>query len=240
VEAEIVALPEVTDAGFRTAAINAQAAETIVHAIRRLQRAGDVEGAKALIEPLLERATPVVDRVMRSQFPARDPRAIGDREDASLQVAEQLWREVFDTSPGQEFWEVFFERMVRVACSEAAGKIRKQREHERLLAHGEGEEGGSWDEAQSLPDPRAGDPLFLSEALADLPPDVARALYLKAQGYQAHSNDPSEQTISRILGVTDRTVRSYLRRGEAALRRWLDAGGATGQGADDREPHDST
>jgi DNA-directed RNA polymerase specialized sigma24 family protein len=240
VEAEIRALPGPGAPGFRAAAEGAQAAETIVHAIRRLRRIGDQEGAKALIEPLLERATPVVSQVMKSHFPARDPRELEDREDAGQQVAEQLWREVFDTSSAQEFWEVFFERMVRLACSDAAGRIRKQREHERLLAHGEDKAGDAWDEAQRLPDPKSGDALFLSEALAGLPPDVARALYLKALGYQTDSKDPAEQTIARLLGVTGRTVSTYLRTGEAALRRWLEAGGATGRGADDRESHDST
>jgi DNA-directed RNA polymerase specialized sigma24 family protein len=64
---------------------------------------------------------------------------------------------------------------------------------------------------------------FLPEALAQLDGDVRRALYLKLQGFKEGSKDTGEITISRLLGVSDRTVRTYLRTGEQRIREWMAA-----------------
>ena len=72
--------------------------------------------------------------------------------------------------------------------------------------------------------------LALIELLAPLDGDVRRAMYLHAQGYKARSKSPDEPTISRMLGVTDRTVRTYLREGERILRARALTAGTTKEG----------
>lgn len=222
VEAEISALPMGTGVNFQVAVAQADAPETLVHGIRRLRRAGDNEGAHALVDVLIELATPLLERAARRQFPHSED----DRQDALQLVALQLWREVIDTSPQEEFWEINFKHMIVRASSDAAGKIRRQREHERPFHRSDD---GTWDEELLHPDPAFGDSAdhsFLdgvvwSEALAQLDGNVQRAIYLKAKGMKIASKNPHEQTISAVLGVTDRTVRNYLREGEDILRRWI-------------------
>jgi DNA-directed RNA polymerase specialized sigma24 family protein len=122
--------------------------------------------------------------------------------------------------------------MVRLACSDAADDIRRQRAHERPFVRGEDDEGEAWDEEAGLADPVEMDTgLLVPEALAQLRGDVRRAVYLKLQGFQEKSTDPAEPTISSLLGVSDRTVRTYLRKGEAVLRQWLASGRPAGLGA---------
>ena len=87
-----------------------------------------------------------------------------------------------------------------------------------------GPEGEAWSEEDTLADPHELDTsFFLPEALAQLDGDVRRAVYLKLQGFKEGSKDTAEVTISRLLGVSDRTVRTYLRTGERVIREWLAA-----------------
>lgn len=221
VEAEIRALPAPTDRAFGKAVAAAQAAETVVYAIRARVRAGDVAGANALADELVRRAAPLIARLARGQF-FRSP---ADQEDLAQMAAVQMWQEVFDTRGTQEFWEVHFKWMVSITCSEAADRLRAQRAHERPFARGVTADGDTWREEDTLADPQDVDTrFFLNEALAELDPNIRRAVYLKFQGFKEASKEPTEITISRLLGVSDRTVRTYLRTGERLLREWMEAG----------------
>ena len=80
-------------------------------------------------------------------------------------------------------------------------------------------------EDASLADPPDTDTCcFWHEALAEMEPNVLRAVYLQFQGFKEASKEPTEITSSRLLGVSDRTVRTYLRTGERLLREWMEAG----------------
>jgi DNA-directed RNA polymerase specialized sigma24 family protein len=115
--------------------------------------------------------------------------------------------------------------MVRLACADAADRLRRQRQHERPFKRGLSDEGDPWNEEETLADPLAVEPaLLVPEALAQLDGNVRRALFLKVQGFKERSNDGNEPTISSLLGVSDRTVRNYLRAAEATLRPWLERG----------------
>lgn len=222
VEAEIAALPGGVGTDFRVAVAGATALETVVHTIRRLRRAGDDAGTLALTDVLIKKATPALERAARRQF----PQSLDDQQDVMQLAAIQLWREVADTSPKEEFWEVNFAGMLVRACSDAARKIRGQREHERPFRRSED---GAWDEELLQPDPKFSDRddrAFLSGALLaggldQLEGDVRRAVYLKMKGLRIDSKDPNAPTIARTLGVSGRTVQTYLRQGEDTLRRWL-------------------
>ena len=221
VEAEIRALPAPGAPGFVRAAQAVQAPESLVFAIRGLVRAGDPAQANVLADELVRRAAPAIARAARGQF----PRSTADQDDLMQMASVQMWQEVFDTRGSQEFWEVFFLRMVVLVCSDAADRLRAQRAHERPFAQGQSDSGDMWHEEDTLADsPDFDSGLFVHDALEQLDGDVRRAFYLKLQGFKEGSKDPDEVTISRLLGVSDRTVRTYLRTGERRLREWLAAG----------------
>lgn len=217
VEAEISTLPEASTPPFLAIVEQAQHPETFVFAIRQLQRAGYETHAKELAERLLERTHRRLMRIAASQFPTSQT----DQDEAAQMAAWQMYQEVLNTSPKEEFWEVFFTRMLYLACSDAADKIRAQREHEQQFDRGVDDDGNLWSDEDCLADPQPVDfdaNVVLSELLAPLEGDVRRAMYLHAKGYKAKSSRPNESSISSLLGITDRTVRTYLRNGEKTIR----------------------
>lgn len=220
VEAEIVALPAATDGTLLPALQAASAAETLVHGIRRLVKAGRHGEAEQVAQALIERVTPLVARIAAGQVLLAE-----DREDLVQTVLVQMWQEVYDPAPQHEFWEVHFAHMLRVACGDAAERLRRPREHERSFKRGQSEDGDPWSEEDTIADPQTGEPaLLVPEALAQLDGNVRRALYLKTLGYKERSKDVGEPTISSLLRVSDRTVRNYLRTAEEILRPWLERG----------------
>ncbi|HUS14995.1 MAG TPA: sigma-70 family RNA polymerase sigma factor [Chloroflexia bacterium] len=218
VEAEIVALPAVTDPALLPALEGATALETLVHGIRRFRAAGRQAEAQVVAEWLIERAAPLVARIARGQAVRAE-----DREDLAQTALLQMWQEVQNSLPQHEFWEVHFAHMLRLACADAAERLRRPGEHERPFKRGTSDDGDPWNEEDTLADPRALEPAMLvPEALAQLDGNVRHALYLKTLGYKERSKDSSEPTISSLLGVSDRTVRNYLRAAEETLRPWLE------------------
>ncbi len=219
VEAEIRALP--ADPGALPGALaQAAACETVVHGIRRLVRAGRDGAVQDACALLIARCTPLLAAIARSQ-----PVAPGEHEDLVQAATLQMWQEVCDLAAQHEFWEVHFNYMLRIACRDAAERLRRQRRHERPFRRRETDDGELWDEADTLVDPTAGEPaLIVPEALAQLDGNVRRAFWLKTQGYKERSKDASEPTISSLLGVSDRTVRNYLRSAEEILRPWIEQG----------------
>jgi RNA polymerase sigma factor (sigma-70 family) len=213
VETEIAALPEGTDAEFHAAVARATALETIVHGVRRAKRASDDAGAAALAELLIDRMAPI----LASEAWRLCPRSEADRKDVVQAATEKIWHKIFDLSPQQECWEVHFRRMVKFACSDAADDLRKQRVHEEPF---ERSEDGSWDEETNVedrdedvnPEQRVISESLELEALSHLDGNVRRAFYLK------YRHDLTEKMIASVLGVSDRTVRTYLRRAEQTLR----------------------
>lgn len=220
-EAELAALPEGTGVEFRVAVAGALAPETIVYGIRQLIRAGDEAGAQALTEVLIEKATPILERMATRQF----RESADDQQDAVQEAAIQLWREVADTSPKEEFWEVNFVGLLARACSDAAKKIRRQRAQQRPFRRSED---GVWDEELVQPDTAfTGDEqdsfhrdTIIKEAIAVLEGNVQRAAYLRLQGMKVYSKNPNEVTIASVLHVSDSMVRAYIRKAEQVIREW--------------------
>jgi len=219
VEAEIRALPAAGPA-LVAALHTATAPETLVHGIRRLLAAGQRAAADRALEALIERISPLVASIAWSQTVVAE-----DREDIVQTTFIQLWREVADATPQHEFWEVHFNHMVRLACADAAERLRQACRHERPFYTGTSDDGDTWSEEATLADPRPIESTVLvNEALAQLEGNVRRAFYLKMLGYKEKSKDTDELTISSILGVSDRSVRNYLRAAEQALSHWWNRG----------------
>lgn len=220
VESEIAALPEVTDPAFWTAVRSAAALETLVHALRRLKRSGDEAGVQQIAGLLIDRVKSLLARAAAAQIVV----SVADREDIEQIAAGQMWRELLETGPSQEFWEVNFHHIIFLACFDAANAIRSQREHEQQFERGDDEEGEPFDEEAEVADPDSAElNLVEVEALAQLDGDVRRAVYLRMHGFPERSRDPNKVTIAKILGVSDRTVRSHLAKARPVLRAWLDS-----------------
>lgn len=222
VEAEIRALPPPANPAALVAAVaEARAPETIVYALRQLLRAGaSLCHRDAVFEILIKKAAPLLTEAARLHFPC----SLDDRMEVIQRVSIQMWHEVTDLSPTQEFWEVFFARMINYASADAAYAIRHQRRQERFFVEGTNSLGDPWREEDLLPDSAPeldGDRLLVLQVLDRLPDPVQTVVRLRLQGLQEASKDPNLVTISSLLGITDRTVRSYLRKGEQQLREWL-------------------
>jgi len=225
VEDEVTALPGGTGIAFWGAVASAQEPETIVYGIRRLTRAGDDAGAQRLTDLLIDKVKPTLERLARRQAQIRFNGSLEDRDDIMQAATIQLWHEVKDTSLKEEFWEVNCTAALQRACSDAAVKLRDQREHERLFHRSDD---GTWAEELMQPDEAfTGDEfdpfhreMILEEALSFLTGNVRRAAYLRLQGMKEHSKDQVEVTIASVLEVSDRTVRTYLRQAEEQLTAW--------------------
>ncbi len=224
VEAEIRALPAATDPiEFVAAVLGAAAPETLVYGIRRLRQAGADINLECLFTQLLQKAALLITTCAHKQFPD----SADDRAELVQQVSVQIWREVYDTRPEQEFWEVFFNQMIRLASADAARAIRQQRKHERRFMETRNADGDCWREEDTLAAPHESEDDLWSDRwqvrqmMGKLPTPVQTALRLRIQGVPVRSQDPRCPTISRLLGVSDRTVRTYLRTGERQLRAWL-------------------
>ncbi len=217
VAAEIRSLRDVPDEQLVEVDTQSRELETLVRAIRRLIRAGREAEATVLEDILLRRAERVIARVARNQF-ADSP---SDREDAIQEVTLRLWQKVGDCSPKEEFWEANFYGAVAHVCSNVADSIRRVRGRERQFDRGENEEGIPRDEEAEVADPDEMDTaLYAPEALALLDGDRRRAIQLDMLGFKQKSNNPQEPTISSLLGVSDRTVREWLREAKATLREY--------------------
>jgi RNA polymerase sigma factor (sigma-70 family) len=219
VETEIRALPA-AGATLVAALRTAVAPETLVHGIRRLRTAGEAAAADTVMSLLIERISGLVAAVAYSQAVLPE-----DREDIVQATFIQVWNEITDTRPQFEFWEVHFNHMVRLACADAAERLRQARRHERPFRTATNDDGDTWSEESTLADPEAIEgSALVAEALAQLDGPVRRAFYLKMQGFKEKSKDTSEPTISTILGVSDRSVRNYLRAAELTLQSWWNRG----------------
>lgn len=210
------ALPDRNDADFVSE-------EALVYCLRAYRRAGDDAMAWRLAEMLSERVASHVRRHIERWRLGQDE---GDECVRDLFVA--LWQAVFDDAPAGEFWEVRF----WVCLDRRLWNLLEKRQAAADLAEtGTGETDGGGDEAgetRESPLLRVVDPQLapaeraeLNEALALLTENERLAVYLcRVRGWLEESDDSARPSAARILGVTGRSVRNYLKRAENKLRAW--------------------
>lgn len=194
--------------------------ETLVFALRECALAGDEETAWQVAERLVERISGHVARQLaRWRLPAEDA------DDCTRDLFAALWEALWDRSPVAEFWEVRFwvclDRRLwnLVEKRQAALDIQRRPADEAPEAEADEAESLLMRQVDGAPGP---DVLTeREEALARLTENERLAVYLRyAEGIPEESDDPERETIARILGVTGRSVRNYLRRAEQKLRDW--------------------
>ncbi len=218
VATEITALPPVTAATFVTHACAAQHPETAAHAIRQLLRQGAKGPARQVGEHLTTLVSARLAAIARSHFPQQPEQ----QEELTQELAVQLWQELIDLRPSQEFITYNFPCVINRIGASLAGRLRRPGQHERQFARHETAD-TAWSEEETLPAPEwvPEDGVAAQELLAVLAPRERTVAYLLAQGVPVTSRDPGAVTVARVLGVTDRSVRNYR---QNAARQLLTAG----------------
>ncbi|WP_309689560.1 sigma-70 family RNA polymerase sigma factor [Armatimonas sp.] len=192
--------------------------ETLVYALRECTTRGDDETAWQLAELLTER---VSGHIARQLAKWRLPEA--DADDVTRDLFALLFDALFSREPSGEFWEVRFwvcldRRLWNLVEKRQASldvQLSESTESETL----EGGESSLMRLAERHPGPEA--LAEYGEALTVLAEHERLAVYLKyIEGLPEESDDPERQSVAKILGVTGRTVRNYLRRAEQKLREW--------------------
>ncbi len=151
-----------------------------------------------------------------------------EKEECARDLFADLCSALFRHDPAAEFWEVRFWVCLDRRLWNLAQKRQAAADSELRLADREdSEEGGSADPLQQVPDAGPG-PETLAEhrdALGTLTENERLALYLRyVEGWPEESENPDQPSVARVLGVTGRTVRNYLRRAEVKLRAWRQGG----------------
>jgi DNA-directed RNA polymerase specialized sigma24 family protein len=195
--------------------------ETVVYFIRECAAHGDDETAWKLAEMLVERVSAHVQRKL-----ARWRLTPEDADDCVRDLFAALWDAVFDRSQTAEFWEVRFwvcldrrlwnliEKRQAVADTELSPGDQtddgvEERDADALFAR----------MADTGPSPEA--MAERAEALALLNENERLAVYLVyIEGLPEESEDPAKPSAAKVLGVTGRSVRNYLRRAKDKLMTW--------------------
>ena len=192
--------------------------ETLVYALRECAIRGDEEMAWQLAELLTER---VSGHIARQLAKWRLPQE--DADDVTRDLFALVFDALFSQEATGEFWEVRFwvcldRRLWNLIEKRQAG-LDVQLTESAETETSEGGESSLLRIAESGPGPEA--LAEYGEALTALAEHERLAVYLKyIEGLPEESDDPERQSVAKILGVTGRTVRNYLRRAEQKLREW--------------------
>jgi hypothetical protein len=187
------------------------ARETLIAVIRAYTRVGDEEDARQVLEVFLHRLRPAI----KARVKAWGTVVESDREDAEGQIAVKLMEYVFNTAPGEEFWECNFAGCFNTRTVNILKAFALQRTPaiSSSVANASGEE---HDLLAELPD--AGAEIRFQDIEADElwvflsrgNPQIGEFLYLCCA-------EMSDSEIARRLGVTDRTLRNWKTRIRADL-----------------------
>lgn len=190
-----------------------------MYALREFAARGDDEAAWEIAQILTERIGGHVARQI-----ARWRLSSEDADDCVRDLFAVLFDALFDRSAAAEFWEVRFWVCVDRRLWNLVEK--RQATADALTEDTDRNDEGDALESrlQRIADDAAG-PEELAQrqaALAILTENERLAVYLKVvEGLVEESDDPDRMTIARMLGVSGRSVRNYLRRAETKLEEWV-------------------
>jgi len=193
--------------------------ETIVYFIREYRRRGIQDVAWTLLETLVDRIAGHVSRKL-----ARWRLPYDEQEDCIGDLTAAVCEAALSLAPGDEFWEARF----WVCLDRRLYALVEKRQAMRDAEIRPGDDGRDTEDGVSGVDgifARIADPNVSPEtmalrkaALSELTELERQAVYLKyIERIPEESDDPSRQTIAKMLNVTGRTVRNYLRRAHKKL-----------------------
>jgi DNA-directed RNA polymerase specialized sigma24 family protein len=204
--------------------------ETLVYCLREYHARGDADAAWQIADLLAQRVASHIRRKLSRWRLSAD-----DRDECARDLFAEICLALFDRGPAAEFWEVRFWVCLDRRLWNLAERRQTAADNELRLADREdGEEEAGVDPLAQVADTRPG-PETLAEhrdALRTLTENERLALYLRyVEGWPEESENPDQPSVARVLQVTGRTVRNYLRRAEAKLRAWQQGGeGERGEG----------
>jgi DNA-directed RNA polymerase specialized sigma24 family protein len=194
--------------------------ETLVYFLREYARRGDDETAWKIAEALIDRTAAHIQRKLaRWRLPAEDA------DDCARDLFAALCDAVFDTGASAEFWEVRF----WVCLDRKLWNLVEKRQAviDSELSPGDQDAQAEEDAADQIfvrladTGPRPDALAEYKEALSLLNDNERTALYLiYIEGLPEESEDPDRLSAAKVLGVTGRSVRNYLRRAKEKLAAW--------------------
>ncbi len=195
--------------------------ETLVYFAREYDAHGDSDTAWKIAEALIARVAAHVQRKM-----GRWRLSPEEADDCARDLFTALCEALFDRGPAAEFWEVRF----WVCLDRRLWNLIEKRQAviDNELSPGDQSEGedseGDSDrlfariaDRDASPETRA----MMAEALSLLAENERLALFLcYVEGLPEESDDPERPSAAKVLGVTGRSVRNYLRRAKDKLANW--------------------
>jgi len=196
--------------------------ETLVYFVREFAVRGDESMAWRIAEVLVDRTAAHVQRKL-----ARWRLTPEDADDCTRDLFTALCEAVFDQSAAAEFWEVRFwvcldRRLWNLIEKRQAVADSEIRPSDQTADDGEGEQDVDRLFAR-IADTGATPEMMAerTEALSLLTENERRAVYLcYIEGLPEESEDPERPSAARMLGVTGRSIRNYLRRAKEKLMAW--------------------
>lgn len=201
--------------------------ETLVYFAREYDRRGEAEVAWKIAEALIGRVAAHVQRKM-----ARWRLGAEEADDCARDLFTALCEALFDKEPAAEFWEVRFWVCLDRRLWNLIEKRQAVIDNEMSPADQAEAEDGEGDADRlfaRIADKNAGPETqaMMAEALALLAENERMALYLcYVEGLPEESDDPTKMSAAKMLGVTGRSVRNYLRRAKDKLTNWERAAAA--------------
>lgn len=201
--------------------------ETLVYFLREYDQCGQTEIAWRIAEGLTARVSGHVARKL-----ARWRLTPEESDDCARDLFTALWEALFSHEAPAEFWEVRFwvcldRRLWNLVEKRQAVRDNELRPGDASFEDAEGDSAADEVSAFGRLVDSGASPETLAEhkeALALLTENERLAVYLcRVEGLPEESEDPCRLTAAKILGVTGRSVRNYLRRAEAKLHEWSQA-----------------
>ena len=155
------------------------------------------------------------------------------RDQALSRFVELLSVDRVDYSEKLDYFEVRFDGALVSLRRDAQEKAWRDENRSRPLEFDEesGELSPEVEAAAGVYDPSdlsdLDDPIYrsrLEAAIEALPTEQKRIIHMRMQGFLIDPKDPGALSIVKVLGLSEKTIRTYLKRALATLRTTLSAG----------------
>jgi RNA polymerase sigma factor (sigma-70 family) len=206
--------------------------EALVYFIRQAFRLGQKQTVDLVMRELYERCKQFFRKNIREFFEK-------DREDVTQDIMEKIAKDIFD--PGDEadfaehsFW-LYLQNKTRDMCDKHRRKLKRLsltldtgweksgEEKNATPLDGLGDERRLPDEALLFKEDWAEKTRRIEQALAQLPPKL-RHVYILSRGLDAknESKHENKMTLSRFFGVSEKTIRTWLKEADQILASFLE------------------